>query len=209
MWHFWKCRAHGSRISWLFPEPLGQDCMCGREVRWRVGEVSLSSWAARARGLVKRTWDHATNGTTEAQTPGYTAVTGAPPASTWSLNLTCDEERLSMSIRGCVPSLRPSAALETQKTSDKPHHFIRYSKTHPHRCNEDDEISPAPSHSCWVVSFYFMYHQLLDIPHIQSRLKLLAPEELSPKSWAVFSIFIKFHIINHSWPHFVTLWNVK
>lgn len=47
-------------------------------------------------GLVKGTQYHVNNGTSQAQTPGYRAVTDAPPRMT---DMTCFKELLSMLIQ--------------------------------------------------------------------------------------------------------------
>lgn len=64
---------------------------------WRgaASDLSAHTW-----GLVKRAQDHVNNGSSQAQTPGYKAVTAVPLASAPMTDMTCYEVLLSMSIHG-------------------------------------------------------------------------------------------------------------
>lgn len=78
---------------------------CGISGSAERGGCVTAEPSARTQGLVKRARDHVNNGTSQAQTPGYRAVTAIPPASTRMTDMTCYEKLLSMSIQGS--SLHP------------------------------------------------------------------------------------------------------
>lgn len=73
---------------------------CGISGSAERGGCVTAELSTRTQGLVKRAQDHVNNGTSQAQTPGYRAVTVIPPASIRMTDTTCYEKLLSMSIQG-------------------------------------------------------------------------------------------------------------
>lgn len=74
------------------PEPAGQGslgCSRGPLGQGSRGGCVTAELSACTRGLVKRAQDHVNNGTSQAQTPGYRAVTASHPASTQMTDMTC------------------------------------------------------------------------------------------------------------------------